>query len=276
MASNTVYLSPEINGVDTGAAGWYKMDKHGGALALRVASSNIGLVGEIRFNKDLGIFQGYDGNVWVNFRDNLVLNEQLQIPQQIAAINISVKEYGTKVRLLENLMIDAGAARDRLNRVAADYQAKLDENNPAIRKNYRYVGSIVVGQAVVMVGAGDSTGNLAVTGFTYTGKTLNIINDKTNVIGIVESVMDDGTCNVIVRGPVLALMPIQSAQTEFQKSSDLKNGQLAILDSTGRTYTPARKPLSDFVQIGYLLEDSTYGTTEKMVRIWVEPKLHIL
>ena len=105
MAYPSIYLSPQINSVDTGAAGWYKIDKHSSDLALRVAASNIGLTGEIRFNGDLRIFQGFDGKNWINFRDNLVLNEQLKIGDQIAAINTSVKEYKTKICKLKELNI---------------------------------------------------------------------------------------------------------------------------------------------------------------------------
>ena len=296
MANQSIYLSPQINGFDSGAAGWYKIDKNGCDLALRVASSNIGLTGEIRFNGDLGIFQGFDGKGWVNFRDNLVLNEQLKIGEQIAAINTSVKEYKTKVRQVENLMIDAGAARDKLHKVASDYHAKLHDKNPSVRRNYSVVGEVSVGHAVVFVGAGDSsaritsagyhsggyssagdsTANLAVSGFSYSGKSLNAFSERCNIAGIVESVLPDGTCDVIVKGPVNAKLALQSTATEFQKNSELKNGIIAILDSTGRVYQPARKPLSDFIQIGFLLENSTYSTSDKMVKIWVEPMMHIL
>jgi hypothetical protein len=274
MSNPSIYVSPEINGVDTGAAGWYKIDKYGGNLALRVASSNICLTGEIRFNADLGVFQGFDGNCWVNFRDNLVLNEQLKIGDQIAAINTSVKEYKTKVRQVENLMIDAGVARDKLHKVASEYRTKLHDNNPSIKKNYAIAGDLSVGQAVVFVGG--SSANVAVSGFSYSGKSLNAFGEMCNIAGIVETVLPDGTCDVIVKGPVNARLALQSTSTEFQKSSDLKNGVLAILDSTGRVYQTARKPLSDFIQIGFLLENSTYSTSDKMVKIWVEPMIHIL
>jgi urease gamma subunit len=232
--------------------------------------------GEIRFNKELCIFQGFDGNNWINFRDNLVLNEQLQIPEQIAAINTSIKEYKTKVRQVENLMIDAGQARDKLNKVAEEYHGKLHDKNPSVTKNYPIVGNVIVGQAVVLVGSSDLTADLAVSGFTYSGKSLNSFNERCNIAGIVESVLPDGTCNVVIRGPVNAKLALQSTVTEFQKSSELKNGILAILDYTGCVYQPARKPLSDFIQIGFILENTSYSITEKMVKIWVEPSLHIL
>lgn len=277
MANQSIFLNPEINGQDTGAAGWYRIDKHGGGnLALRVASSNIGMQGEIRFNGELGIFQGFDGTNWINFRDNLVLNEQLQIPQQIAIINTSVKEHKNKIRQVENLMIDAGHSRDRLNKVADEYYNKLHDNNQSIKMNYSVMGSVTVGQAVVLVGSGDSSATLAVSGFTYSGKSLNPFNERCNIAGIVEKVLSDGTCDIIIKGPVNAKLALQSTITEFQKSSELKNGILAILDSTGCIYQPARKPLSDFIQIGFLLENTNYSATDKMVKIWVEPTLHVL
>ena len=57
------------NGTDTGAAGWYQITPTTSNLALRVASSNIGLAGEIQFTSNGGslVFQGYNGNNWVDF-----------------------------------------------------------------------------------------------------------------------------------------------------------------------------------------------------------------
>jgi hypothetical protein len=57
------------NGVDTGAAGWYQISPSTSNLALRVASSNIGLAGEIQLTSNGGslVFQGYTGNNWVDF-----------------------------------------------------------------------------------------------------------------------------------------------------------------------------------------------------------------
>ena len=166
--------------------------------------------------------------------------------------------------------------RDKLHKVASDYHAKLHDKNPSVRRNYSVVGEVSVGQAVVFVGAGDSTANLAVSGFSYSGKSLNAFSERCNIAGIVESVLPDGTCDVIVKGPVNAKLALQSTATEFQKNSELKNGIIAILDSTGRVYQPARKPLSDFIQIGFLLENTTYSTSDKMVKIWVNPSVHIL
>jgi hypothetical protein len=57
------------NGTDYGAAGWYQINPTTSNLALRVASSNIGLAGEIQFTSNGGslVFQGYTGNNWVDF-----------------------------------------------------------------------------------------------------------------------------------------------------------------------------------------------------------------
>jgi len=57
------------NETDYGAAGWYQITPTTSNLALRVASSNIGLAGEIQFTSNGGtlVFQGYNGNNWVDF-----------------------------------------------------------------------------------------------------------------------------------------------------------------------------------------------------------------
>ena len=57
------------NGTDTGAAGWYQINPTASNLAMRVASSNIGLSGEIQLTSNGGsfVFQGYTGNNWVDF-----------------------------------------------------------------------------------------------------------------------------------------------------------------------------------------------------------------
>ena len=57
------------NGTDTGAAGWYQISPTTSNLALRVSTSNIGLAGEIQFTSNVGslVFQGYNGNNWVDF-----------------------------------------------------------------------------------------------------------------------------------------------------------------------------------------------------------------
>lgn len=57
------------NSLDTGAAGWYQITPTTSNLALRVASSNIGLAGEIQLTSNAGslVFQGYNGNNWVDF-----------------------------------------------------------------------------------------------------------------------------------------------------------------------------------------------------------------
>jgi len=57
------------NGLDAGVAGWYQISPTTSNLALRVASSNIGLTGEIQLTSNGGslVFQGYDGNNWVDF-----------------------------------------------------------------------------------------------------------------------------------------------------------------------------------------------------------------
>jgi hypothetical protein len=56
------------NNVDTGAAGWYQISPTTSNLALRVASSNIGLAGEIQLTSNGGslVFQGYNGSNWVD------------------------------------------------------------------------------------------------------------------------------------------------------------------------------------------------------------------
>lgn len=56
------------NSRDTGAAGWYQISPTTSNLALRVASSNIGLAGEIQFTSNGGslVFQGYNGSNWVD------------------------------------------------------------------------------------------------------------------------------------------------------------------------------------------------------------------
>lgn len=57
------------NGLDTAAAGWYQISPITSNLALRVSASNIGLAGEIQFTSNGGalVFQGYNGNNWVDF-----------------------------------------------------------------------------------------------------------------------------------------------------------------------------------------------------------------
>lgn len=61
------------NSRDTGAAGWYQISPTTSNLALRVASSNIGLAGEIQFTSNGGslVFQGYNGNNWVDFNSTV-------------------------------------------------------------------------------------------------------------------------------------------------------------------------------------------------------------
>ena len=67
----SININPALatNGLDTGAAGWYQIAPTSSNLALRVASSNIGLKGEIQFTSNAGslVFQGYTGNGWVDF-----------------------------------------------------------------------------------------------------------------------------------------------------------------------------------------------------------------
>jgi len=67
----SININPALatNGTDTGAAGWYQISPSTSNLALRVASSNIGLAGEIQFTSNGGslVFQGYNGNNWVDF-----------------------------------------------------------------------------------------------------------------------------------------------------------------------------------------------------------------
>jgi hypothetical protein len=61
------------NNLDTGASGWYQISPTTSNLALRVASSNIGLEGEIQFTSNNGalVFQGYNGNSWVDFNSTV-------------------------------------------------------------------------------------------------------------------------------------------------------------------------------------------------------------
>lgn len=56
---------PHINS-DTRLAGWYKIDNKNNA-ALRVYDSNVLLPGIIRFNEQSNLFQGFNGNTWVDF-----------------------------------------------------------------------------------------------------------------------------------------------------------------------------------------------------------------
>jgi hypothetical protein len=68
---NSININPAwaTNGTDYGAAGWYQISPITSNLALRVGSSNIGLAGEIQFTSNGGtlVFQGYNGNNWVDF-----------------------------------------------------------------------------------------------------------------------------------------------------------------------------------------------------------------
>jgi hypothetical protein len=61
------------NNLDNGAAGWYQITPTTSNLALRVSSSNIGLTGEIQFTSNNGslVFQGYNGNNWVDFNSTV-------------------------------------------------------------------------------------------------------------------------------------------------------------------------------------------------------------
>lgn len=67
----SININPEwaTNNIDTGIAGWYQINPFTSNLALRVASSNIGLAGEIQLTSNNGslVFQGYDGSNWVDF-----------------------------------------------------------------------------------------------------------------------------------------------------------------------------------------------------------------
>lgn len=61
------------NGMDTGAAGWYQISPTSSNIALRVASSNIGLAGEIQLTSNGGslVFQGYNGSNWVDLNSTV-------------------------------------------------------------------------------------------------------------------------------------------------------------------------------------------------------------
>ena len=69
QASININPTWATNGTDTGAAGLYQISPTTSNLAIRVASSNIGLAGEIQFTSNGGslVFQGYNGNNWVDF-----------------------------------------------------------------------------------------------------------------------------------------------------------------------------------------------------------------
>lgn len=277
---SSVYLNPEINGIDNGTAGWYKLNKYNNELALRVSSSNIGLLGEIRFNKNEGIFQGYDGNIWVNFRDNLIINEKLQIPQQIALINSNINDYNTKIQELTNIKLENMIMHNKFTQLINEYQTKLhnDYNNPSIIKKYKYIGNdISIGNIVIFIGDNENNNNLVVCNYNSNSKNLNIFREKCNIAGIVISILDNEYCDVIIIGPSKVNLVMQSEATEFQKSADIKNGVMVILDSSGKIYQPARKPLNDFIQIGFSLENTSYDiTNNKMINIWVKPMIHIL
>tara|TARA_B100000575_G_scaffold84246_2_gene66441 strand:+ start:494 stop:1465 length:972 start_codon:yes stop_codon:yes gene_type:complete len=66
MKTSQVFLNPKLtNGIDTGKSGWYLEDNHNSRLALRISHSNLELPGEIRFNNNTKLFEGYNGNEWI-------------------------------------------------------------------------------------------------------------------------------------------------------------------------------------------------------------------
>lgn len=72
MQRQTVFINPQYstNNTDSNSAGWYTTSPANTSnLALRTSYSNIGISGEIRLNREVAPvkFQGFDGNVWVDF-----------------------------------------------------------------------------------------------------------------------------------------------------------------------------------------------------------------
>jgi len=242
---------------EVGNSGLYKITKHNNDYILKVGSSSIGLTGEIRFNKELNIFQGFDGINWINFRDNLVLNEELDIKPKIEQLNKMITEYKTKIRQIENSLIESGKTRKLMIETADNYNTKLLEleTNSQKKKVCKISGDMLVKTGSVVVLNGYEDGNIVVSGFKWNK---NLVTECSNVMGIVESVMDNGMCNVVVEGPMKVFISNMNDNTEFQKSVEIKSGVMCILDKNGLAYQPMRKPLSDFIEIGYSVENSNY------------------
>ena len=258
---------------EVGNSGLYKLNKHNNDYILKVGSSSLGITGEIRYNNELNILQGFDGKNWINFRDNIVLNEELDIKNKIDQLNKNISEYKTKIRQIENILIENGKMRKIMNELAESYKKKLLDCNPSKIKTFKMGGDTPITIGSVVVISGDCDG-IPVVSIYKNGR--NMFNECCNVVGIVESVMDNGMCTVVVEGPVNVWLSNAADNTEFQKSVDIKNGVMCILDKNGKIYQPMRKPLTDFIQIGFSMENTVYTENSKMIKIWVKPDIHFL
>ena len=67
----SILINPSYatNSIDTEKAGWYQIAPSSSNVALRVAYSNIGLLGEVRLNNTVSppVFQGNNGSAWITF-----------------------------------------------------------------------------------------------------------------------------------------------------------------------------------------------------------------
>lgn len=259
--------------------GWYQTKKNDKSnLALRVSDSNLEMIGEIRFNSSQQCFQGYNGSEWINFRDNIDLNEQLNLQDRLddASKKVSIIEtkYFMMLESFNQLLNQLHAEMEKNRGLSMELK---DRKNIKMEYLIKSDVSIEQGQSVILTREGD---NIVI--MPYHNEMLRngvnpFGNTPCNIVGVAEYSRKGGElCPVITQG-IGYVKWNNNTVTEYSRVPEPKIGVMGIVDTEGSVYRTSRKPNNDFISMGYFLSDKVEVVDGKeLVLMDINPKIIML
>jgi hypothetical protein len=277
--ANIYNYNKDSNLEDLTNPGWYQVRKNDKSnLALRVGDTNLEMPGEIRFNSSLQCFQGFNGSEWINFRDNIDLNKQLNLQGKLddASIKLSVIEAK-----YQQLLASSEKLLDQLNQEIKknrDLSIELKERKN-IKMEYLVKSDITIekGQIVILTREGEKIVIAPYHNEVMRNGVNPFGNTASNIFGVAEYSRKGGElCPVITQG-IGYVKWNNSIATEYSRVPDPKIGVMGIVDTEGGVYRTSRKPNNDFISIGYFLSDKVDVIEGKeLVLMDISPKIHFL